>query len=399
MSRKDSANEGEQSLNGGTIKKRDDKRRDDKKGGTATRQAARMSTLIEELNTKAVALGVPLGVHVDLTWRCNERCVHCYLDHDGADEMTFAEIDGLLAQLADAGVFFLTLSGGEPMLRRDLFAILRRARELTFNVKLKTNAILIREREATLLRELGVESVQVSIYSHRAEVHDAITRAPGSLARSLRAIRFLVSQGLKVTIAHVMMRNNRGDYPAVRELAEGLGAAFTIDPTITPHINGDRSLLALNIPREDLKAVMRDPALVDNAAQYCAPPAPVTGDDLDALACSAGHSSCHISPFGDVYPCVQFPLPSGNIRKQRFIDIWRNSPQLAEVRSIRARDLPVCSTCVHLASCSRCPGLAYMEGNMRGPSTADCAKSYARTGIASANMRRHSRFVRQVASR
>jgi AdoMet-dependent heme synthase len=346
-----------------------------------------MTSLMQELNTKAIALGVPLGVHLDLTWRCNERCVHCYLDHDDKGELTFAEVDALFGQLADAGVFFLTLSGGEPLLRRDLFQIVGRARELSFNVKLKTNAILIRQQEAALLRALGVEHVQVSIYSHRPEVHDAITGAPGSLARSLRAIRFLISQGLPVTIAHVMMRHNRGEYPAVQELAQGLGAGFTVDPTITPHINGDRSLLALKIGRQDLRAVMRDPALVGAAADYCAPPAPVDSDDLDAVPCSAGHSSCYISPYGDVYPCVQFPLPSGNIRRQRFIDIWRNSPQLAEVRSIRIRDLPVCSTCVHAASCTRCPGLAWMEGNMRGPSAADCEKSYARTGIPSATMR------------
>jgi radical SAM protein with 4Fe4S-binding SPASM domain len=83
---------------------------------------------------------------------------------------------------------------------------------------------------------------------------------------------------------------------------------------------------------------------------------------------------------------VQFPLPSGNVRRQRFADIWQNSSQLKEVRSIRARDLPTCSTCAHVGTCTRCPGLAYMEGNMRGPSTADCEKSFQRTGIPSANM-------------
>ncbi|HEX3470247.1 MAG TPA: hypothetical protein VHT28_03600, partial [Silvibacterium sp.] len=72
---------------------------------------------------------------------------------------------------------------------------------------------------------------------------------------------------------------------------------------------------------------------------------------------------------------------------QKFIDIWRHSDQLNEVRSITARDLPVCSGCGHVGTCNRCPGLAYMEGNMRGPSTQDCEKSFARTGIPSANMR------------
>jgi radical SAM protein with 4Fe4S-binding SPASM domain len=90
----------------------------------------------------------------------------------------------------------------------------------------------------------------------------------------------------------------------------------------------------------------------------------------------------------DVFPCVQFPLPSGNLRRQKFLDIWNHSPELNDVRSIRAKDLPVCSTCSHVGTCTRCPGLAYVEGNMRGPSTADCEKSFQRTGIRSANMLR-----------
>ena len=76
-------------------------------------------TLMEQLNRKSLALGVPLSVHLDVTYRCNERCEHCYLEHDGENELTTAEIRDYLRQLADAGVFFLTISGGEPLLRRD----------------------------------------------------------------------------------------------------------------------------------------------------------------------------------------------------------------------------------------------------------------------------------------
>ena len=83
---------------------------------------------------------------------------------------------------------------------------------------------------------------------------------------------------------------------------------------------------------------------------------------------------------------VQYPLPTGNVREQSFLDIWRHSPALADVRSIRVGDLSTCSQCSHVGSCSRCPGLAYMEGSMRGPSTLDCAKSFARTGVPSAGM-------------
>ncbi len=348
-------------------------------------------SLLSEMNQRALDLGVPLSVHLDLTYRCNERCVHCYLDHDDHGEMTTAEIFDLLVQLADAQVFFLTLSGGEVLMRRDFFAIVEKARQLLFNVKVKTNAVMIRESEAARLRELGVEQVQISVYSHRPEIHDSITKLPGSLERTVRAIRFLRSQGLKVSISNVVMSTNVADQRGVMMLARELGAEYTLDPTITPKLDGDTSILSLRIPGGELSQIFRDPELVGNVEEFCAPPPPAGEDVMEGFPCSAGHTACYISPYGDVFPCVQFPLPTGNVRRQKFIDIWSDSPELKEVRSIRAKDLPTCSTCSHVGTCTRCPGLAYMEGNMHGPSTADCEKSFLRTGIASANMLKQTR--------
>jgi radical SAM protein with 4Fe4S-binding SPASM domain len=348
-------------------------------------------SLMQEMNERALELGVPLGIHLDVTYRCNERCVHCYLEHDDHGEMTTAEIEDVLNQLAEAGTFFLTLSGGEVLMRRDFFEILEHARRLLFNVRIKTNGVMIHEPEARRIRDLGVEQVQISIYSRRPEIHDGITKLPGSLKRSIEAVRFLKSQGLKVTIANVLMTANLGEHAGVQALAAELGATYTLDPTITPKIDGDTSILDLRIPGAELNAVFHNKNLVGNVEEFCAPPPPAGDDIMEGLPCSAGHTAAYITPYGDVFPCVQFPLPSGNVRRQKFIDIWRDSPELNDVRSIRAKDLPVCSTCSHVGTCTRCPGLAYMEGSMRGPSTADCEKSFHRTGIPSANMLRKSR--------
>jgi radical SAM protein with 4Fe4S-binding SPASM domain len=346
-----------------------------------------MSGLLEQMTEKALARNIPLSVQLDLTYRCNERCVHCYLDHEDHGEMTTAEIKQLLDEMADAGVFILTLSGGEIFLRKDFFEILEYARiERQFCVKLKTNAIMIHERQAAKIRDVGVESIQISIYSHRPEVHDAITLVPGSLQRSLDAARFLKSQGLRVIFANVLMVQNLQDYQGVRKLAEELGVECTLDPTITPMMDGDRSVLSLGVDHTALRQVFRDQALVGNAEEFCTIAAPADENALSALPCSAGHTACYVSPYGDVFPCVQFPLPTGNVRKERFLDIWRSSKQMNEVRSIRLKDLTTCTSCTHVGSCTRCPGLAFMEGNMRGPSSQDCEKSFARTGIPSANM-------------
>jgi len=345
-----------------------------------------MSDLLEEMTAQALRLNIPLSVQLDLTYRCNERCVHCYLDHHDKGEMTTAEIKRLLEEMAGAGVFVLTLSGGEILLRKDFFEILEHARRLTFCVKLKTNAILMREREAARVRDLGVESIQISIYSHRPAVHDAITLVPGSLRRSLDAIRFLKSQGLRVIIANVLMIQNLADYTGVRALAAELGVECTLDPTVTPMMDGDRSVLSQGIDGQALRQVFRNSDLVGDVDEFCALGEKPAEGELDSRPCSAGHTTCYVSPYGDVFPCVQFPLPTGNVRRQHFIDICQHSDQMNEVRSIRMKDLTTCTSCTHVGSCTRCPGLAFMEGNMRGPSSQDCEKSLARTGIPSANM-------------
>jgi radical SAM protein with 4Fe4S-binding SPASM domain len=314
--------------------------------------------------------------------------------------MCTAEIKELLEQMAAAGVFFLTLSGGEIMMRRDFFEIVEHARRLSFCVKLKTNAVMVRQGEADRLQALALDSVQISVYSHRAEVHDAITKLPGSLKRIIAAVQLLVERGVKVVFANVLMRENFQDYPGVQALAAEVGAEFTIDPTITPMMDGDRSILNLNIERAQLQQVFRDASILGaSPEEFCAPPAgPAAADDAQKmLPCSASHTFCYVSPYGDVYPCVQFPLPTGNVRTSRFLDIWKHSPQMTEVRSITISDLPVCSTCSHGGgSCTRCPGLAYMEGNMRGPSHQDCEKSFVRTGVETAGMSIH-REARSIA--
>jgi len=343
---------------------------------------------MHELGAKALKLGIPLSVQLDLTYRCNERCVHCYLDHDDHGEMTTAEIKNLLDQLAEAGVFFLILSGGEIFLRQDLFEIVEYARKLTFSVKLKTNAVMIRKSRAARIAALGVESVQISVYSHRAEVHDAITKLPGSFRRTLEGARLLKAHGVRVSFANVLMKHNVDDQREVQALAADLAIGYHVDPTITPMMDGDRSILDLNIAPEELEQVFRDSTLVGNVEEFCAPPAgPLAqADALDTLPCSAGHTACYISPYGEVFPCVQFPLLSGNVRQTRFLDIWQHSAPLKEVRAITMADLQGCSSCTHGSSCSRCPGLAHLEGNMRGPSTQDCEKSFARTGVPSVHL-------------
>jgi radical SAM protein with 4Fe4S-binding SPASM domain len=336
------------------------------------------SPVMDRLIARTVRKHRPVSVHFDLTYRCNERCIHCYLDHENHGELATAECLAILEEIAKAGTLFLTFSGGEIFLRPDLFQILAAARRLHFDVSLKTNALLVTRERAARLRELGVRRVQISVYSEEPTVHDAITKVKGSLERTLAAIPLLLEQGLQVKLACPLMKENLMAYRGVMALAERLGVPYVLDLTITPMMDGSGGPLAHRVSTAELLPVLQDPALhgchpqpVSQAAGTAETWSPsfgsavtsgIDGSAYDNLPCSAGHNSCYISPYGDVFPCVQLPQAAGNLRRERFADIWYHAPQLERLRAVRESQLPVCSRCKIRAYCERCPGLALMEG-------------------------------------
>ena len=340
------------------------------------------AALMGRLVARSVARNFPLNVHFDVTYRCNERCVHCYLDHSVHGEMTTGEIKRVLAELAEAGTLFLTFSGGEIFLRPDFLELLAHARKLRFDITLKSNALLITEERAAQLKQLGVRRIQISLYSADAAVHDAITKVPGSFQRTLEALHFCIAQGLLVKISCPLMKQNIGGWREVQALADSLGVTYLMDPTITPMMDGGRHTLSMRLAPGELLPVMNDPVFEQPAAE------PVKTDRAmasayDNIPCSAGHNSLYISPYGDVYPCVQMPLPTGNLREKTFSEIWYSSPGMQRVRNVRESDLAICSECSIRFHCQRCPGLAFMEdGDLSGPSERACELAEAAARLA-----------------
>ena len=217
--------------------------------------------LMDRLIARTVLKRLPLSVHFDLTYRCNERCVHCYLDHEDHGELSTAECIDALEQLAKAGTLFLTFSGGEIFLRKDLEELLAAARRLHFDVSLKTNALLVTPERAEMLSRHGVRRVQISVYSSDAAIHDAITKVPGSLARSIAAIPLLQQRGILVKLACPLMKQNLMAYRGVLALAENLGVPYVLDMTITPMMDGSDAPLDHRVSVDALLPVLQDSTL------------------------------------------------------------------------------------------------------------------------------------------
>jgi radical SAM protein with 4Fe4S-binding SPASM domain len=334
-------------------------------------------SLLAAVSARGVRDSIPISVHVDLTMRCNEVCVHCYRVVEDRGELTLDELEHLFADLARLGTLYLTFSGGEVFLRPDLFEIIASAKRHRFDVRLKTNALLVTPAHARRLRELGVRQVDVSVYSADPAVHDGITEVPGSLARTLTGVGALRDAGLAVKLNCPMMTVNIDGYERVRALAEELGVPCGFDPMITARNDGGRGPVSLRVPGRRLLPLFQDNAVHTEAA--------ACGDRAhpDDVPCGAGHVAGYVSAYGDVMPCVAMPIACGNIREQSFEEIWKASPRMRDVRSIRVRDLHTCSGCAAAQFCMRCPGQTFVEtGDLRGPLAASCDHAAARAAAA-----------------
>ena len=319
-----------------------------------------MTGQYDRLVRRASAAYVPLSVLFEVTHRCNLGCEHCYLTEGPVGrprptraELTLDEIRRILRELAEAGTLFLTLSGGEVFLRRDFLDIVAAARELGFSVTVFTTGTLLTPQSASALAALHPLSVEISVYSARAEVHDRVTRIPGSHGRSLAALRLLRDEGVTILIKSPLMSITSGEYRELMALAESLGAGCGFDPMLVPRRDGNSAPLALAPSRKDLREFFSDPVLAREWAQPV-PCVPERGEEL----CGSARRTCMISPYGDVFACAVHPLPAGTLRERSFHEVWHHAPLLQEIRSKTVADLRAGA---EGAGGFRCSALALIE--------------------------------------
>jgi radical SAM protein with 4Fe4S-binding SPASM domain len=340
--------------------------------------------LLQRLRARALAHDIPIAAVLELTNRCNLRCRHCYIHPDPAadSELTLAEYRTLFDQMAAAGTLFLTITGGEPFVRRDLFDILAAAREREFSFTLYTNGTLLTPQSADRLRELCPQKIEISLLGATAATHDGLTQAPGSWAKALAGARLLLDRGLRVELKTTWMRTNLGEADAIQALAKDYGASFRSAYLVIHRRDGHRAE-DLEVTEEQLREAARR-ALAKAGPRAKPPPPPTLTEEQKAASspCGAGQSSCRVDARGLVYPCAALDILLGDIRRTPFAEIWHGNPALAELRALRITHLTKCRDCRLLLRCSRCAGLARMEtGSLLEPSCQSCRVAWAMEGV------------------
>jgi len=312
----------------------------------------------------------PLSVGLELTHRCDFACRHCYIpDHAVPDGLTLARLLALVDELADAGTLFLTLTGGEPLLRPEWREVARHARRRAFALRIMTNGGRIDAATSDEIAALAA-SVEVSFYSTDPLVFEGITGRPGSLAAVARGVELLRERGVPVVLKVPVMATNAAGVAAVFAYASGIGAECRAFPHIVHDKSGGTGPLAMRAGSEDLLSYYRARFPGSKALPSAVPP------PADGPLCAAARCYCNITAAGDVLACNVLPRSAGNVNERPFAEIWGRSPFFAEVRALRRSDLAQCGTCPRLPYCGRCHASALVEdGDLRGPWSWACRQA------------------------
>ncbi len=304
----------------------------------------------------AIERAQPLSASLELTYRCNWRCVFCYNPrHHDQRGLSGAEWLGVLDDLRALGTLYVSLTGGEPLTHPDFFAIARGVRERAFALRILSNGALITEKAADEIAGLNPMAVEMSLHGSRPETHDRATATPGSFDALVRGLDRLRERGVSVVVKTPLTRMNEGEVEAMQALVEARDVPWRVDSVLTPRDDGDPGPLAY---RASPQAVERLYERLAAAGQL-----PQEERSKGGVNCGLGRITIAVDPEGNVYPCIQWrKTPMGNVRETPLRELWPVAEGRKEAAAVaRAANDRLVDSGGAVAAFPFCPALAYMN--------------------------------------
>jgi len=320
---------------------------------------AKYGLLNSKLNFLQQKRYTPITIRWELTNKCNLDCIHCLRDTSDVKELNTDEVKDIITQLKKENCLRLVFSGGEPFFRKDIFDIIKFARQSQFDLTVFTNATLLNKDKIKKLKRLNLK-LQVSLYGITAQMHDSITQVKGSFAKAMDAIHLFKRYNIPFRIIAMSFNKNFDQLKALKRLAHkqkwGVLFKFFVHPTFL----GENFPLYLKTTDEQIKQAYKNGILKWGARSSNRLKAKERWHINSSLL-----NSLNISANGEVYPSSFFRKTLGNLRKQSLSHIWHHSKALNWMRNLKKEEFD-CYNCKYYNSCCWCAHAGYLEeGDIR----------------------------------
>lgn len=347
----------------------------------------------------------PTRVQFEITYRCNIHCVHCYTDPFNTPmhlrrELSVEEIIRIFDELADAGVLWMTITGGEAFVHPQFKQIYKEAKARGFLLSLFSNATTITETLADFLAADPPFTIDVSCHGATPEIFDAVSQVPGSFKRFQEGVRRLLDKGLPVKVKTKAMTLNRAELPKIKAFVESFGLEFNLYTVIHPRLDGDVSSIQYRLsPEEIIELEFGNALAADASEERCAlDETPLTQDasvyerppDDRLFRCGCGTNTITISPYGILRACTHTTWPAYDLRTMRVREAFE---QLVEaVRQARYTGESPCQACPVYTLCDKNPVAALHEaGSMESPVPHYCDVAFGKAARLESLRTRHTR--------
>ncbi len=301
---------------------------------------------------------IPLIVDIELTYQCSNNCVHCFQanvknDPDIDKKVLLNTID----KLCEMGTLEFKISGGDPLIREDIFEILEHLSKTNTRVVLYTSGFFLDDITCQKIADIGVACVETTLLGPNRQTHDKLANRPGSFDRICNGVRMLKNLGVNQRVKYMHMKQNFKDKSEISLLSSELGIEITPSPYLwCKHGDSESTIDACKLT---------DSQLYEHFKIYPQPPI-----KRSFLSCGAGKFMLSISADGSIMPCASFTTDYsvGNIYEKPIDVIWNNAIFLSELRKNIRYMVGPCRTCKTSDFCRLCPAIASWGGkNIREP--------------------------------
>jgi MoaA/NifB/PqqE/SkfB family radical SAM enzyme len=345
-----------------------------------------LSAFEQSLRAQSRRERLPLSCVFEISPTCNLRCHFCYvaLDPYKGPYLTTEQVFRVLDKLEQAGVLWLTLTGGEVLSRRDFPEIYRYARRKGFLVMVFTNATMMNERLAQLFRDEPPLSVEVSIYGADAEHYEAVTGIPGSFARFERGIKLLQQAGVSLLLKHPTSSLTEDHVPAIRDWCTQRGIPHKFSTTIENRHDGGQQPSLYRIQPKGVRRLNDDLHAAMTGEQRSMPlpecnmGGPAGGPEK-LYQCGAGRVALFVDGLGRASHCILDREPNFSLLDMEWNDVWAQMG--AWVDQPLPKEAP-CSGCSLRGGCMNCPARSRMStGSPYLKDTYYCDVTHAEYGL------------------